>query len=144
MQLITIENSSTVKAAGYDDGTIRVVFKDGSVYDANVEISVFGALMAASSKGSFVHQNLKGKLKRVDALATATPEPPAVHSVRLNSVEGDECCGSKITKALGDGALDKVDEWVCPKCGMKWTPEMHGDIRHWMPRPYVILVRPRV
>ena len=49
-----------------------------------------------------------------------------------------------ISKALREEQLNKIEEWVCAKCGMKWTPEMHGTIRHWMPRPYFIVVRPRL
>lgn len=144
MQLIAIENSSTVKAVGFDAGVLRVAFRDGSEYETEATIETFGAFMASPSKGSYIHQHLKGKLKRVDALPASKPEQAIVHGVRLNSVEGDECCGPKITRALGDGKLDAINEWECPKCGMKWTPETHGDIRHWMPRPYVAVLRPRL
>lgn len=65
-------------------------------------------------------------------------------SETLNSHEPDSCCGRAISKALREEQLNKIEEWVCAKCGMKWTPEMHGTIRHWMPRPYFIVVRPRL
>jgi hypothetical protein len=69
------------------------------------------------------------------------PEPPAESNAPLHSHEPDTCCGAAISKALRSGLLNTVERWECPKCGMLWTPEMHGEIKHWMPRPYFQVVR---
>lgn len=60
----------------------------------------------------------------------------------LNTYEPDSCCGRAISKALRADMLNDTDRWKCPKCEMLWTPEMRGDLRHWMPRPYFEVIKP--
>lgn len=54
--------SSTIIAVGYDEPsqTLEVEFKTGSVYQYyNVSQALFDQLMAAASKGQFLHYNIK-------------------------------------------------------------------------------------
>jgi hypothetical protein len=71
------------------------------------------------------------------------PKPAPAAAGPLNAYEPDKCCGRRISKALRSDLLNAVDEWTCPECGEKWTPEMRGAIRYWMPRPYFITIRAR-
>jgi hypothetical protein len=59
----------------------------------------------------------------------------------LNSYEADECCGDIISKWLRNGWLEYEDTWICPVCGIEWTPHNMGGIQHWVPRSTVIIVR---
>lgn len=59
MDLISV-NSSNVAAIGYDSGTLTVKFTNNSIYQYfNVPENVFRAFLNASSKGKFLHQNVK-------------------------------------------------------------------------------------
>ena len=61
MQLIPV-SSSNVAAIGFENGDIEVQFHNGSVYRyPNCNESLFREFLNASSKGSFVHQFLKGR-----------------------------------------------------------------------------------
>lgn len=54
--------SSNVSAIGYEDGVIEVHFRNGSVYRYfNTSQCLFDEFFASSSKGTFVHQRLKGR-----------------------------------------------------------------------------------
>jgi hypothetical protein len=56
--------SSNVRAVGYDSGTLEVEFSDGSVYRyQDVPEKVHKGLMRASSIGSYLAMNIKGKYK---------------------------------------------------------------------------------
>lgn len=55
--------SSNVASVGYDEDAkqLQVEFKNGSVYSYwNVPVTEFRALMAARSKGSYLHFYIKG------------------------------------------------------------------------------------
>jgi hypothetical protein len=64
MKLIPVENSSNVKAVGYDPQTreMRVQFNGGAIYThegvPHVEHAKF---IASPSKGTHYHQNFRGK-----------------------------------------------------------------------------------
>jgi hypothetical protein len=65
-----------------------------------------------------------------------------VEARAMDSFETDYgCCGSHITKASRDGVLKSVTSWECPKCGCEWTPTQNGAIRHWSPKPAVIILK---
>ena len=56
--------SSVVAAMKYDShtSTLRIIFVSGIVYDyKNVPEKVFKAMKAASSKGTFLNTQIKGK-----------------------------------------------------------------------------------
>jgi KTSC domain len=157
MQLTPIENSSNVKAVGWEAGTLCVVFHDGARYQAPCTLEQFGALMASPSKGSFIHQNFTGKMTRSDwdaegaanqAAANLGPTPNyAVERVHLSSYDHDPCCGASIQKALLSGELNKADWWACPKCGETWRPTLVQSeaaiTRHWTMRPYIEVLKLR-
>lgn len=55
-------SSSNVQAIGYDEGmqTLEVEFNNGAVYQYfNVPKDEYEGLMNASSKGSYMHSNIK-------------------------------------------------------------------------------------
>lgn len=63
MQRQTVE-SSVIRSVGYDPATetLEIEFHHGGIYVyANVPPSVFEALLAAPSKGSFFHDNIKDR-----------------------------------------------------------------------------------
>lgn len=56
--------SSNLNSVGYDPdtSTLEIEFKDGSVYQYDsVPESEYSGLMDASSKGSYLHQNIKDR-----------------------------------------------------------------------------------
>lgn len=60
MEYVSVE-SSNIARVGYDPDTAVLVleFKDGSIYEYyDVPQYVYDGLMAASSKGSYAHQNV--------------------------------------------------------------------------------------
>lgn len=64
MTVLVEVNSSNVFAVGYDHDlkVLIVQFKDGSVYEYEaVEEAVHDQMMAADSKGGFLHREIKGK-----------------------------------------------------------------------------------
>jgi hypothetical protein len=161
--LTGISDSSNVVASGYEDGLLRIVFADGSVYDAHVPAEINAAFLASPSKGKFVHEWLKDKLKPstqltptsrlrepapapgeyLDALIGHFPPLGREHPKVLNSHESDPCCGRLIGDALRKGDLDKRDWWECPKCGLEWRPERSASadgMFHWTPRPIIAAV----
>lgn len=59
MQMIPV-SSSNLNAVGYENGTLKVAFNNGSAYIySNVPHNVFDGLMQASSKGSYFDQHVK-------------------------------------------------------------------------------------
>ena len=53
--------SSNLKSVGYDSGSgiLEIEFKDGSIYQySGVPESIYKGLMAASSHGTYHHQNI--------------------------------------------------------------------------------------
>jgi len=58
--------SSNVHSVGYDpaSSTLEVEFNDGSIYHYfDVPASEHSGLMNASSKGSYLHSNIKGRYR---------------------------------------------------------------------------------
>lgn len=63
MEMILV-NSSNLYTVGYQDSTLRIKFRNGSVYDYfEVPVFVFEGLLAASSKGSYHHIHIKNSFK---------------------------------------------------------------------------------
>ena len=62
--LVSVKNSSTIEALGYQSGDLHVAFKSGGHYVYHqVTPALYAQLMAAESKGKFFHTNIKGKHK---------------------------------------------------------------------------------
>jgi hypothetical protein len=60
MEMVTVE-SSMISAVGYDEAgeILEVVFNSGSIYRySGVPKDVYEGLLAADSKGSFMHNNI--------------------------------------------------------------------------------------
>ena len=63
MEMINVD-SSNINAIGYEDGTLRIRFNDGSEYDYyGVPQNVFEDFLKSDSKGKFLHQNIKGQFQ---------------------------------------------------------------------------------
>ncbi len=65
MDLIKVK-SSNLQAVGYDKSTktLRILFSEGATYDYRaVPASVYKALMAAESKGSFFQHHVVGQFE---------------------------------------------------------------------------------
>ena len=62
MKMIPIK-SSNIKAAGYENGTLRIQFSNGSLYDYHeATAQLYNDFMEAESQGRFFHQKIKSKL----------------------------------------------------------------------------------
>ena len=59
---VEVPDSSTVQRFGYDaeTQTLRVEFQNGTYAYSGITEEIFNEMKAASSKGKFVAQNLKG------------------------------------------------------------------------------------
>ena len=51
--------SSNIKAAGYENGVIRVQFSNGAEYDYKADAKTYADFMAAKSQGKFFNQNIR-------------------------------------------------------------------------------------
>jgi len=61
MQLIPVK-SSNLKAAGHDNGIMRVQFSNGTEYDyKGVSAEVFNNMLQSKSVGKFFNTNIKSK-----------------------------------------------------------------------------------
>lgn len=59
MDMIPV-SSSDLSRVGYENGTLRICFHSGGIYDyVGVPESVFHALLNASSLGRYFHANIK-------------------------------------------------------------------------------------
>lgn len=59
-------SSTDLRAAGYDGETaiLRIAFQNGAVYDYfNVPEAIYKGLMAASSKGRYLHANIRERYR---------------------------------------------------------------------------------
>ena len=55
-------SSSNVKAVGYEDGSLHVVFKNGDHYVySDVDPDTYEELKTSSSVGSYLHKHIKGQ-----------------------------------------------------------------------------------
>ncbi|MCL2185830.1 MAG: KTSC domain-containing protein [Treponema sp.] len=54
-------SSSNVSSIAYENGVLEVIFHNGYRYQWNIPESIYRELMAASSKGTFIHTRLKSK-----------------------------------------------------------------------------------
>jgi len=57
-------SSSNIASIGYDSSTLtlEVEFLNGSIYQySNVPSNIYGALITASSHGTYLNANIKGK-----------------------------------------------------------------------------------
>lgn len=66
MNWIDTPESSTISRFGYDanNTVLAVEFKNGGVYEYfDVSAAVFEQMQAASSKGQFLSQNIKGRYR---------------------------------------------------------------------------------
>ena len=62
MQMIPVK-SSNIKAAGYENGTLRIQFSNGSLYNYHeATAELYYDFTEAESQGKFFHQKIKGKL----------------------------------------------------------------------------------
>ena len=60
MKMLPVD-SSNLEAVGYEQGTLRVAFRNGTEYEYfSVPEFVFESLLAASSKGQYHHRHVKG------------------------------------------------------------------------------------
>jgi hypothetical protein len=57
--------SSNLVSVGYDSasGTLEVEFKDSTYQYYDVPESIYNGLMSASSKGSYLYQNIRDKFR---------------------------------------------------------------------------------
>jgi hypothetical protein len=138
MELIPVE-SSNIKAIGYVEeyNLLRVQFKDGSVYDyPGVSPDLHAQLMKAESKGHFLW--MIGNGTRVDCKPIGKPKPEQVRV--LQSHVEDDCCDGPLNRALRSGSLETAESWTCPKCGETWRWQIIEGIRHWSPKPVIMIL----
>lgn len=144
MEMVPVQ-SSNVAAIGYDETVhlLRIEFKDGTVYDAErIDPQMHDALMATSSKGSFINRFLSKEMRRRPLIDGGQSIPKQIDGAPsiLHTFEPDKCC--KIGKALADGKV-RGNSWICPECGTEWRPVMidNGTVCHWEPHPCILVWR---
>jgi hypothetical protein len=58
----------------------------------------------------------------------------------LNALfEGDKCCNLRFQSDARAGRLG--ESWTCSKCGCTYYPEIWGNIRQWICKPYVAIIK---
>ncbi len=124
MDLVEVK-SSFIASVGYEAGVLRIVFKDGKQRDYRATESDYADLLAAPSKGKWLHQWLSPGAPSVATSGDAR-SPLATH-------EDDPCCAKRLSKELRDRKLDGREQWICPKCGMEWLAKMIEGFKHWAP-----------
>ena len=80
-------------------------------------------------------------------LREAAPHPdvlPAVREMPLThvTVAAEGCCGKYIVKAAMSGELDRMQPWVCPKCGTTYWSRREGPVINWEARAAVMVFKP--
>lgn len=59
-------SSSNIESVGYENGTLEIAFIDGGIYQyLNVPEGVYSGLMAASSKGRYLHDYIKDHYRTI-------------------------------------------------------------------------------
>ncbi len=142
MELIPVE-SSNIAAIGYVEeyNLLRVRFKDGAVYDyPGVSPAFHAALMEAPSKAKFLASRGEHGTRIGEVLREPKPQPTPEAPRLLQTHVEDDCCDGPLNRALRSGSLDKADSFTCPKCGEIWKPEIIEGIRHWTPRPVIMIL----
>lgn len=57
-----VTRSSNIRAAGYENGVMRVQFHNGTMYDyQGVSAETFAEFMASESQGKYYHKHIKSK-----------------------------------------------------------------------------------
>lgn len=132
MLLVEIEGSTAVKAAGFENGVIRILFVTGHWKDfVDCTAADFDAFLAAPSKGRFVQEKL---VRRPSAARTLNP-------TALDTFHSDPCCSTRLSRAIAAGIVADLEEWSCPNCGSLWTAKKTSIGRHWEPRPWMAVFR---
>lgn len=55
-------SSSDIRSIGYENGTLHIQFRSGGLYAYyGVPVSVYQALVNASSRGRYFHAHIKGR-----------------------------------------------------------------------------------
>lgn len=63
MKMVPVQ-SSDLASVGYENGTLRILFNSGGLYEYyNVPERVFKELLSASSHGKFFHQFIKNSYR---------------------------------------------------------------------------------
>lgn len=80
MKMVAVE-SSNIKAIGFENGTLRIAFKSGSVHEHDdVPAAEHSALMTAESHGKRYNSHIKGKYAgrpyRIDEAKRSRPVMP--------------------------------------------------------------------
>lgn len=66
VDMMTIDGSSAISEAGYEDGALYIRFISGKLYRFDgVPFSTFSDLLAAKSVGSFYDNNIRGAFEGV-------------------------------------------------------------------------------
>lgn len=84
MKMVPVE-SGMIKAIGFEDGKLHIVFKSGAVYEhEGVSAAEHSALMSAESHGKRYNSHIKGKYagrpvpnEEQTPQSSATPREPA-------------------------------------------------------------------
>jgi hypothetical protein len=62
--MMTLVNSSCIRAVGYDGYTLAVEFHSGKTYDhPGVPYSVYASLMNAASMGAYYNRYIRGRYR---------------------------------------------------------------------------------
>ncbi len=141
MVLVPVE-SSNVAAIGYNAECrlLRVQFKDGSTYDySNIDEAQHQTVMTAPSKGKAIAELRRRGTRLTDGQPIKLREQEVAGP--LNTFQEDACCGIPLSKAIASGKLAEASDWLCPRCGAEWRPEMRGPIRVWVPHDFIQVIR---
>lgn len=145
MEMMPVE-SSNIQAIGFDSGSLRVRFRDGSEYDyADVTQGQHAAFLDAPSKGKWLNEFVIGRSgrKTQPTIALREPRKPArrdmfhgsmdeqAESTIIHSTQAEGCCGVALNAGALSGKLDNAESFTCPKCGAEYKPKAFGPLVSW-------------
>ena len=130
MQMTPVQ-SSVVSAIGYDPEKclLRVSLLNGSTLEyPGTSALDYALFMAAPSKGSHLHKNIR---RRGETVATESTQ----QNKASETFGEDPCCSRRLMRAQRPS-----DVWECPKCGCTWRARMVGTLKSWTPDEPPVMV----
>lgn len=137
---LTPLKSTNIAAAGFENGVLRVRYKDGAEYEyPNTSEQEHRSLMESDSPGRWMREFVSRR-----AGVVKVPSNPAakreVGSDKFHTTQADGCCRKQLNNASLSGALHKAESFTCPRCQTEFKPTWHGPIASWEPQCDVMIL----
>lgn len=132
--------SSNVAAIGFDNGLMRVRFRDGAEYEyPDITEAQHADLMASPSKGKALNALIT---VRAGVVLKSHRKPEVSAGGPIHVLQAEGCCAKHLNNASLAGSLDKLEPFTCPKCGTLYTPKAVGPLVNWDATVEVLIFRP--